>query len=81
MVKSKVCTECGASVKNMSQHWYRMHKDLRQDIPASKRGAGFKAKAGRSLKQVVKKPELEPEPSSDELEEDTPEPLPAPVMA
>lgn len=45
MVKSKVCSLCGASVKNMSQHWYRMHRDARSTVPASKRTSGFKAKS------------------------------------
>ena len=63
MVKSKVCTECGASVKNMSQHWYRMHSDLRATIPASRRSGGFKEKPiSRTLKAV--KP---PEPSSKQI--------------
>ena len=73
MVKSKVCAECGAHVKNMSQHWYRMHKDLRETIPAIKRSAGFKSKAKIPRRQLNAVKEPEPESSSDELD-DTPTP-------
>lgn len=54
MVKSKICTECGARVKNMSQHWYRMHNDLRATIPASRRSGGFKDKPISRILKAVK---------------------------